>query len=70
MDATAIGGIGDISDDFLPTLRDRIEKELGIPGAERAGQRLSHPPAGPAAVRGRRAGGADLRRGPPGRRRA
>ena len=32
MDATAIGGIGDIHDDFLPKLRERIEKELGIPG--------------------------------------
>lgn len=32
MDAVAIGGIGDIKDDFLPQLRDRIEKELGIPG--------------------------------------
>ncbi|MCP4642554.1 MAG: hypothetical protein GY851_19070 [bacterium] len=33
MDAVAIGGIGDISDEFLPELRARIEKELGIPGA-------------------------------------
>ncbi|MBN2293653.1 MAG: hypothetical protein JXM70_14585 [Pirellulales bacterium] len=32
MDATAIGGIGDIKDDFLPKLRARIEKELGIAG--------------------------------------
>ena len=32
MDATAIGGIGNIKDEFLPRLRDRIEKELGIPG--------------------------------------
>ena len=32
MDAVAIGGIGDIGDDFLPTLRGRIQKELGIPG--------------------------------------
>jgi hypothetical protein len=32
MDATAIGGIGDVHDDFLPKLRERIEKELGIPG--------------------------------------
>ena len=32
MDAVAIGGIGDISDEFLPKLRGRIEKELGIPG--------------------------------------
>jgi hypothetical protein len=32
MDVTAIGGIGDVGDDFLPTLRGRIEKELGIPG--------------------------------------
>ncbi len=32
MDAVAIGGIGDIKDDFLPKLRERIQKELGIPG--------------------------------------
>ncbi|GAA3399646.1 hypothetical protein ACFFNY_18275 [Paenibacillus hodogayensis] len=32
MDALAIGGIGDIKDDFLPKLRDRIEEELHIPG--------------------------------------
>jgi len=32
MDAVAIGGIGDIGDAFLPRLRDRIQKELGIPG--------------------------------------
>ena len=32
MDVTAIGGIGDVGDDFLPTLRGRIEEELGIPG--------------------------------------
>ena len=32
MDAVAIGGIGDIRDSFLPTLRGRIEKELQIPG--------------------------------------
>ena len=32
MDVTAIGGIGDVKDDFLPKLRGRIEKELGIPG--------------------------------------
>ena len=32
MDATAIGGIGDIKDDFLPTLRSRVQKDLGIPG--------------------------------------
>ena len=31
MDVTAIGGIGEIGDDFLPKLRARIEKELGIP---------------------------------------
>ncbi len=31
MDVTAIGGIGEIGDDFLPGLRARIEKELGIP---------------------------------------
>lgn len=33
MDAVAIGGICDISDEFLPELRARIESELGIPGA-------------------------------------
>lgn len=33
MDAVAIGGICDITDDFLPALRSRIEDELGIPGA-------------------------------------
>ncbi len=33
IDATAIGGIGDIKDDFFPKLRARIQKELGIPGA-------------------------------------
>ena len=32
MDVTAIGGIGDMSDDFLPNLRQRIEGELGIAG--------------------------------------
>jgi hypothetical protein len=32
MDVTAIGGIGEIKDDFLPKLRTRIESELGIPG--------------------------------------
>ncbi len=32
MDAVAIGGIGDIKDDFLPKLRDRIQTELGIAG--------------------------------------
>ena len=31
MDAVAIGGICDIKDDFLPKLRDRIERELNIP---------------------------------------
>ena len=31
MDVVAIGGIGDIGDDFLPALRSRIEKELHIP---------------------------------------
>ena len=30
MDAVAIGGSGDISDDFLPTLRQRIEEELPL----------------------------------------
>ncbi len=32
MDVVAIGGISDVSDDFLPNLRGRIEAELGIPG--------------------------------------
>ncbi len=32
MDVTAIGGIGEIGDGFLPALRARIESELGIPG--------------------------------------
>ena len=32
MDVVAIGGISDIGDDFLPTLRGRIQQELGIPG--------------------------------------
>lgn len=33
MDVVAIGGISDVSDEFLPTLRARIESELDIPGA-------------------------------------
>lgn len=32
MDAVAIGGICDISDDFMPKLRARIDTELGIAG--------------------------------------
>jgi len=32
MDVTAIGGIGEVRDDFLPTLRARIRKQLGIDG--------------------------------------
>ncbi|TNJ67974.1 hypothetical protein FE784_02215 [Paenibacillus hemerocallicola] len=32
MDALAIGGLGDIKDDFMPKLRRRIENELHIPG--------------------------------------
>lgn len=32
MDVVAIGGIGDVSDQFLPCLRARIEAELGVPG--------------------------------------
>ena len=32
MDVTAIGGIGEVTDAFLPDLRARIEGELGIPG--------------------------------------
>ena len=30
VDAVAIGGIGRITDDYLPTVRTRLEKELGI----------------------------------------
>jgi hypothetical protein len=33
MDVVAIGGICDVRDSFLPRLRRRIEKELGIPAA-------------------------------------
>jgi hypothetical protein len=33
MDVTAIGGIGDVSDDFLPNLRLRLEAELGLDGS-------------------------------------
>lgn len=33
LDAVAIGGICDVGDDFLSTLRHRITGELGIPGA-------------------------------------
>lgn len=33
MDVVAIGGISEVSDDFLPALRGRIEGELGIPGS-------------------------------------
>jgi hypothetical protein len=32
MDVVAIGGIGDVSDDFLPTLRRRIQDELSLEG--------------------------------------
>ncbi|MCA9438743.1 MAG: hypothetical protein KC978_23355, partial [Candidatus Omnitrophica bacterium] len=32
MDVTAIGGIGEVGDDFLLKLRTRTEEELGIPG--------------------------------------
>ncbi len=31
MDAVAIGGICDLSDDFLPRLRERLQAQLGIP---------------------------------------
>jgi hypothetical protein len=34
LDAVAIGGICDVSDEFLPALRERIERELQIPGAQ------------------------------------
>ncbi len=33
IDAVAIGGIGRIKDDFLPNVRARLQKELGIPPA-------------------------------------
>lgn len=33
MDVTAIGGIGEVQDDFLPQLRDRLERELAIPAS-------------------------------------
>lgn len=32
MDVVGIGGISDVSDDFLPLLRERLEAELGLPG--------------------------------------
>jgi len=32
MDVVALAMIGEVSDDFIPTLRGRIEQELGIPG--------------------------------------
>ena len=32
MDVVALAMIGDVSDDFMPTLRGRIEEELDIPG--------------------------------------
>ena len=45
MDATAIGGIGDIGDDFLPKLRGRVERELGIPGCHMlVNASHTHPP--------------------------
>jgi hypothetical protein len=34
LDAVAIGGICDVSDEFLPQLRERIERELQIPAAQ------------------------------------
>ncbi|RAV19158.1 hypothetical protein [Paenibacillus contaminans] len=33
MDVLAIGGLGDVKDDFMPKLRSRIEDELNIPGS-------------------------------------
>jgi hypothetical protein len=33
MDVLAIGGLGDVKDDFMMKLRSRIEAELGIPGS-------------------------------------
>lgn len=45
MDVVAIGGISEVSDDFLPQLRARIEGELGIPGSQvLVNASHSHPP--------------------------
>lgn len=45
LDALAIGGIGDIQDEFLPALRKRLERELGIPaGNVLVNASHTHPP--------------------------
>lgn len=45
MDAVAIGGICEIGDDFLPQLRERVERELGIPGSHvMVNASHTHPP--------------------------
>ena len=47
VDAVAIGNIFDIKDDFLPKLRDRIQKELSIPGHNvLVNASHTHPPCG------------------------
>lgn len=47
MDVTAIGGIGEVSDEFLPELRARIEGELGIPPLHvLVNASHNHPPIG------------------------
>ncbi len=45
MDAVAIGGICDISDTFLPRLREHIECQLGLPGQQvMVNASHTHPP--------------------------
>jgi hypothetical protein len=45
MDVVAIGGISEVSDDFLPQLRARIQGELAIPGSHvLVNASHSHPP--------------------------
>lgn len=47
MDVTAIGGIGEVLDSFLPELRARLEKELGIPPLNvLVNASHNHPPIG------------------------
>ncbi len=50
MDVVAIGGICDISDEFLPELRARIEAETGLPGANVLVNASHTHPAGPLLV--------------------
>ncbi|NUQ00140.1 MAG: hypothetical protein HUU35_09835 [Armatimonadetes bacterium] len=47
MDAVAIGGICDISDEFMPELRERVERELGILGGQVMVNASHTHPAGP-----------------------